>query len=122
MSPCTEWSLCGQCTIYRCSYSQCVHRHATATCPLRPAILENMGNKEKILELLTTLDLAADPNLAEAGKTEDDETLQLRVDFLEAEQDGAKMAAFNRLVRKKDEALAAKDVELAELRARLAEA
>ena len=55
--------------------------------------------------------------------------------ILEAEQDGAKMAAFNRLVRKKDEekeavvvakdaalaALAAKDVELAELRARLGE-
>ena len=58
------------------------------------------------------------------------------LDFLEAEQDGAKMAAFNRLVRKKDDekgtalaqlaqqkdaALAAKDVELAELRARLGE-
>ena len=81
------------------------------------------------LELLAALDLADDTTLADAGKTEDDETLQLRVDILEAEEDGAKMAAFNRLVRKTDEelaakdaALAAKDVELAELRARLAEA
>ena len=35
--------------------------------------------------------------------SEDGETLQLRVDILEAELDGAKMAAFDRLVRKKDE-------------------
>ena len=66
-----------------------------------------------------------------AGKTEDGETLQLRVDILEAELDGAKMAAFDRLVRKKDaekdEALlrqaAEKDAEneaaLAALRAEL---
>eukprot|EP01045_Picozoa_sp_COSAG04_P020261 COSAG04_NODE_2054_length_4901_cov_1.544565_4_plen_145_part_00 len=47
--------------------------------------------------------LTNDPELAEAGKTEDGETLQLRVDILEAEQDEAKLVAFDRLVHKKDE-------------------
>ena len=90
------------------------------------------------LELLTSLDLAADSELTEAGKTEDDESLKLRVRILEAEQDqeridalvqllakrdavkdAEKAVALAQLAQQKDAVLAAKNAELAELRARL---
>ena len=79
--------------------------------------------------------MAADPELTEAGKTEDDESLKLRVQILEAEQDQERIDALVQLLARKaaemteekEAALAAlaaekdkeKQAELAALRAEL---
>ena len=73
--------------------------------------------------LLSQLGLSADESLAEAGKTEDDETRQLRISALDAEQDEDKMAVVSKLIAQRDAEKAAKEAalaELAELRSQLA--
>ena len=59
------------------------------------------------------------------GVTQDDETRRLRVAILDAEQEEAKVAAVDSLIAKKDEekdaAVAAKDAEIEQLKAQLAE-
>ena len=73
--------------------------------------------------LLSQLGLSADDSLAEAGKTEDDETRQLRIAALDAEQDEDKMAVVSKLIAQRDAEKAAKEAalaELAELRSQMA--
>ena len=73
---------------------------------------------------MSQLDLSDDECLAKVGNTEDDETRRLRIAILDAEQEEDKMAAATELIAQRDEALAlaaAKDVEIEQLKAKLAE-
>ena len=84
--------------------------------------------------LLNMLALGDDENLAEVGKAEDDETVQLRVKVLDAEQEEDKAEAMAQLIAHKEakkdeqheaavavltEQIAAKDAAIEQLKAKL---